>query len=152
MSNVSRHVPHRMPAVISIGCQQGGPERCLVGELKVGLYQALAEHVTSTHCATIDEYALVLRTDGSLDKFGEEGLARLRFAKARRYITLDIQIPESVWKPMNEAQTKQYLAAKVKAAIGACVERLAKDKLVVDAGLLQSEVDLAIKSYLQNDG
>lgn len=137
-----------MASAISIGCQQGGPEPCLIGTLKVGLYQLLAEHVTSTHCAEIDEYALVLRVDGSLDRFGNEGLARLRFAKAQRYITVDIQIPEAVWKPLDVFQTKSYLAKQVKAAIGACVQRLAKDKCHVDASALQSQVDTAVSRYL----
>ena len=121
-----------MHSVISIGCQQGGPEACCIRELKVALYRALGRHVTSTHCLEIDEYALVLRVDGSLSKFGDEGITRLRFARVRRYITLDIQIPEKVWMPMGEAQTKLYLATQVRAAISACVKRLVKDKCSVD--------------------
>jgi hypothetical protein len=133
---------------ISIGCQQGGPEPCLIPSLKVGLYRLLAEHVTNTHCSEIDKYALVLRVDGSLDKFGVEGLARLRFAKSRRYITLDIQVPEEVWKPLDEFQTKSYLAKQVKAAIDACVGRLVKDGCHVNVDALQSEVDAALRKFV----
>lgn len=87
-----------MRTVISIGCEQGGPEGGFVAKLKVPLYQTLSRHVTSTHCSAVDSYALVLRVDGSLATYGEEGNACLRFAKARRYITVDIQIPEHVWR------------------------------------------------------
>ena len=143
-----------MRSVISIGCQLGGPEPCLIGSLKVALYQLLAKHVTSAHCDAIDEYAFVLRVDGSLDQFGDEGLARLRFAKTRRYITLDIQVPESVWKPMNEAQTRLYLAKQVKAAIHACVDRLASEKHAVNEPLLMAQFDAALEEFLvkQNAG
>ena len=120
----------------------------MIGELKVPLYRLLAAHVTSTYCTAIDEYALVLRVDGSLDKFGAEGLARLRFAKARRYITLDIQIPEAVWKPLNEVETRQYLAEKVGAAIAACMDRLAKDRYAVNRRALEGELDAAFVQYL----
>ncbi len=137
-----------MHSVISIGCQIGGPEPCSIGDLKVLLCRLLAAHVTSTHCSAIDEYALVLRVDGSLDKFGSEGLARLRFAKARRYITLDIQIPEAVWKPMSEVETRQYLVKQVGAAIAACIGRLVKDRYTVHRLALQGELDTAFAEYL----
>jgi hypothetical protein len=137
-----------MSAVISIGCQLGGPDTCAISELKVELYRILEKHVTSTYCQDIDEYALVLRVDGSLDKFGAEGLARLRFAKAHRYITLDIQIPETVWKPMNKAQTKLYLAKQIRFAINTCVERLVKDKCVVEERRLKEQIDAALNEYI----
>jgi hypothetical protein len=135
-------------SAISIGCEQGGPEACLIPDLKVSLYRLLSKHVSSTHCAAIDEYALVLRVDGSLAKYGEEGLARLRFAKAGRYITLDIQIPEAAWKPLDKAGTKLYLAKQVQAAVGACVERLARDKYEVNHPRLSAELNAAVSEYL----
>ena len=132
----------------------GGPDQCLIADLKIPLYRALAKHVTSTHCEAIDEYSIVLRVDGSLDKFGEEGLARLRYAKARRYITVDVQIPKTVWQPMDRAQTRVYLADKVKVAIAACVDRLAREKCVVSKKRLQTQIDNALAEYLaaKDDG
>lgn len=139
-----------MDTAISIGCEQGGPEGGFIAKLKVPLYQTLSRHVTSTHCAAIDSYALVLRVDGSLATYGEEGNARLRFARVGRYITVDIQIPERVWRPMTEAQTKLYLAAAVKAALKACTERLSRDKVAVNEVALLREVDAAIADYLSS--
>ncbi|MFZ6769976.1 hypothetical protein ACO0LM_23220 [Undibacterium sp. Di26W] len=133
---------------ISIGAQMGGPEPCLVGELKVPLYHAFAKHVTSTHCAAIDEYAIILRVDGSLDKFGAEGITRLRFEKARRYIKVEIQIPEAVWQPMTKSQTKEYLADQVQSAIAICVQRLNKERSVVAEERLREQVEAAIGEYL----
>lgn len=137
-----------MTPPISIGCQQGGPEGGYFAALKVPLYRCLCKHVTSTHCPAIDEYALVLRIDGSFDKFGEEGIARLRFAKARRSITCDIQVPEAIWRPMTELQTKQYLAHSVKAALAFCATRLRRQRAEVNDTALQLEVDAAIGDFL----
>jgi hypothetical protein len=136
-----------MPSIISIGAQLGGPESCLIRRLKVSLYQTLEKHLTSTHCEAIDEYAIVLRVDGTLDKFGEEGITRLRFAKSNRYITADVQIPESVWQPMNESQTKSYLATQVRAAISIFVARLIKEKYAVAEKFLWPQIDAAIKEF-----
>lgn len=139
---------HYMLPAISIGCQQGGPEPCLIPSSKVSLCKALAKHVTSTHCAEIDEYALVLRVDGTLDKFGEEGLARLKLAKTRRYITVDIQIPEKIWQPMSKDTTANYLAKVIQSAIAACTMRLIKEKYSVDVETLTQEVSAGINEYL----
>jgi hypothetical protein len=136
-----------MSYFITIGCQGGGPETGTVGRSKVDLYHALSRYVTGTHCDSIDEYGLVLRVDGSLDKFGPEGITRLRFAKTQRYITVDIQIPESAWKPIGDAELRQYLGAQVAAAIRVCVARLKKDKCVVDDAALMQEVDAAVREY-----
>lgn len=135
-------------SAISIGCEQGGPEACLIPSLKVALYQSLNKHVTSTHCEAIDEYALVLRVDGSLSKYGDEGLSRLRFAKVRRYITIDIQIPEAIWKPLGEIETKLYLVKQVQAAVSACAERLTKDRYTVNYPRLSAEITAAVGAYL----
>ena len=139
-----------MTPVISIGCQIGGPEPCAIADLKVSLYQALAQHITSTHCPVIDEYAIILRVDGSLDKFGTEGIARLMFSKVRRYIKVEVQIPESVWRPMTDSQTKEYLVRQVKAAISACVARLRKDNCPINEQNLLAEIDTATKAFLAN--
>ena len=134
---------------ISIGCDIGGPEAREVGQLKVPLYKALERHVTSTHCSAIDEYAIVLLVNGSIATFGEEGLTRLRFAKAKRYITIDVQITETAWKSRNSNQLKVYIASQVNAAIKACIARLQKDKYPVAEHLLETEVNAAIEEYLQ---
>jgi hypothetical protein len=105
--------------------------------------------VTSTHCDAIDEYGLVLRVDGSIDTFGEEGISSIRFAKKQRYITLDIQIPESVWRPLEDAQLRRYLGTQVAAAIRTCVARLKKDGFDVDDARLMEEVDAAVRDYTQ---
>jgi hypothetical protein len=105
--------------------------------------------VTGTHCDAIDQYGLVLRVDGSIQTFGPEGISRLRFAKKQRYITLDIQIPESVWRSLGDAELRRYLGAQVDAAIRACVARLKKDGFEVDDTKLMQEVQAAVREYTQ---
>ena len=140
-----------MPSNVSIGCEVGGPEGYEISKLKIPLAQALERHVTSTHCLEIDHYALVLRIDGSLAKFGQEGLARIRLSKANRYISIDIQIPEHVWHPMSHNQFKEYLASQVLAAINACINRLDKEKLVVADSQLIYEVTAAINEFVNEE-
>jgi hypothetical protein len=86
--------------------------------------------------------------DGSLDNFGPEGLTKLRFAKARRYITLDIQVPEPVWQPLSQQQAKEYLVRQVRDALAVCVRRLAKERYSIDEQSLWSEVSAASVKFL----
>ncbi|MDM7948116.1 hypothetical protein [Hydrogenophaga sp.] len=133
---------------ISIGADLGEPEANALADLKIPLFRLLSEWVNSTHCAAIDEYALVLRFDGRFAQFGEEGLARLRLAKARRYVTVDIQIPEAVWKPMNAEDFKSYLSRQVLLALRACVARLQKEKFIVEEQALFAQVGMATQEYI----
>jgi hypothetical protein len=136
-------------SVISLGCDAGGPEAAFIGSLKIPLAHSFAQHVTSSHCPEIDEYALVLRVDGSIAKFGNEGLERLRLYRTRRYIAVDIQIPEAVWQAKTEQELKSYLALQVTAAISACCARLKKEKWAVSERELMAQVQAATHDYLE---
>ena len=140
-----------MPQIIAIGCEGGGPETQAVCAAKVGLAQALERHVTSSHSAVIDRYALVMRIDGSLQRYGAEGLSRLRLSRARRYITVDIQVPESVWRPLAPPALREYIARQAAAAVEACVTRLEREG-AVGREALQGELRSAIAEYLAQPG
>ncbi len=133
---------------ITLGADLGEPEAKPLSNLKISLFQLLSEHVSSTHCDAIDEYALVLRFDGRFAQFGEEGLASLRLAKARRYITVDIQIPEAAWKPMTPEDFKTYLCRQVLLAVKACVARLQREKFEVEEQALFAQIAVATKEYI----
>jgi hypothetical protein len=138
-----------MSSYISIGCECGGPAAQIVGQRKVPLYQALSRAVSSTFCSAIDEYALVIRADGSLARYGAEGVAKLRFAKTKRYITVDLQIPESVWKPLTPSELDAYLANLVVRGLEACIARLEVDGHHVHKESLMAEVQRGVAEYLQ---
>lgn len=138
-----------MPDYITIGCQGGGPETVIIGRSKVHLYHALSQRVTSTHCDAVDEYGLVLRVDGAIQTFGSECITRLRFAKKQRCISIDIQIPQSVWLPLGDTELRQYLGNQVDAAIRICVARLKKDRFEVEDTKLMREVQSAVNDYTQ---
>ncbi len=137
-----------MPPFISIGCECGGPEAKFVAERKTQLFGTLSTSVSSTHCLAVDEYALVLRVDGGHMRYGPEGLHNLRFAKAKRYITVDIQVPEQVWRELSTPALDEYLVAKVEDALQVCVARLKKDGHPVGERALMEEVRQASAEFL----
>jgi len=133
---------------ISIGADLGEPEAKALADLKIPLFRLLSKWVNSTHCSAIDEYALVLRVDGRFAQFGKEGLANLRLAKTRRYVAVDIQIPETVWKPMTAEDFKVYLCSQVLLALRACVARLQKEQFDVEEQALFAQVGMTTQEYL----
>jgi len=133
--------------IISIGAQSGGPKDGGIGKIKVDLYKALRATCTSTYCTAIDEYAPVIRVDGNIRKFGDEGITRLRFGKKHRYITADIQIPESVWTNKTKNEIRDYIADKVRESIVMFIERLKKEKIEIDEQALLCEVDDGIQKF-----
>jgi len=137
--------------IVSIGAQCGGPKDGGIGEIKVDLYKALRDSCTSTYCEAIDQYAPVLRIDGSIQKFGDEDITRLRFAKKQRCISADIQIPESIWQPMSKNQIRDYLASKTREIIELFVARLKKDKLQINEQSLLREIDQGINEFKKID-
>ena len=140
-----------MKDIISIGGQTGGPHDGGIKSIKVDLYKILKKYCESTYCREIDQYAPVLRVDGTITKFGPEGITRLRFSRKKRYITVDIQIPEDVWQPKSKNELKLYLSEKLRDSIEVCVRRLKKDNLDVNETKLFSEIDAAIKEFNQID-
>ena len=91
----------------------------------------------------------MLRVDGSLAKYGREGVANIRFAKSKRYITADLQVPEVAWKPRQPDELKKYLARQVLVALQACIARLTRDGHEVRASALIAEVEHGVAEYLQ---
>ncbi|MCW5558601.1 MAG: hypothetical protein KIT22_12310 [Verrucomicrobiae bacterium] len=137
--------------VISIGAQCGGPEDGGLGDIKVDLYRLFLRHCRSSYCPSVAHYALALRIDGEFQKFGAEGIERIRRSKRDRYIGADIVIPDSVWQGRSRNELRDYLARQVRAALQRCVARLRKDKESVNESQLFEEIDAAIAEFRRID-
>jgi hypothetical protein len=134
--------------VITLGAQCGGPDTGPISKIKIDLWRALQDECRDSFCPAIDEYAIVLRISGELDDFGAESIGRIRRRRPDRYITADIVIPESVWRPLTFDQSKFYLAGRVRAAIVAMADRLTDDREDVDSVALLARVDAGITRFL----
>ena len=137
--------------IISIGCQNGGPEDGGLGDIKVALWRLFIRHCRSTYCSGIAHYALVLRVDGEFQHFGSESIGHIQRNKRDRFIAADIVVPDAVWRGKSPNQLRDYLAKRVREALQMCVARLRKDKEVVDESSFFREVDTAIHEYTTMD-
>jgi len=134
-------------SIISIGGQSGGSKDGGIKKIKVDLYKELGKTCLSTYCEAIEKYAPVLRVDGNIRQFGNEEITRLRFARKQRYITADIQIPESIWSSKTKNEIRDYIAQKVRESIVLFVARLKKEKFEVDEQALFRDIDAGIQNF-----
>lgn len=137
--------------IISIGCQNGGPEDGGLGDIKVDLWRLFSKHCHSTYCPSIAHYALALRIDGEFQQFGGESIDHIRRSKRDRFIGADIVIPDTIWRDKSRNELRDYLASRVREALQICVTRLRKDKETVDETRLFGEIDGAIDKFIQID-
>jgi len=135
--------------MITIGAQCGGPKDGGIGDFKVDLFHLLGQHCADTYCDSVDEFALVLRINGTLDSFGAESIERIRRSKKDRCITVDIVIPMERWQPLTTSKLKKYVAVQVRSAIQMCAARLEKDRENIDSESLLNDADVAIRKFLK---
>lgn len=116
---------------VSLACEAGGPD-VNVQPYILQLRKLLEEYCKDPYSKEVKGFALVLRIDGSLKKYGVEGVDRMRRRKKEGYITADICIPESRWRGVPARDFSRYLCSAVKNALQACVAHLRKQKVEVD--------------------
>ena len=137
--------------MITIGAKAGGPRDGKIGKLKVDLYHLFEKHCDKSYCSAIDEFAPVLRINGPISSFGPEAIERLRRSRQKRYITVDIVIPEERWQTLATPELKEYLAAQIRESLVMCAARLRKDGEDIKDDELFADVDRAISEFLAMD-
>jgi len=133
--------------VITIGAQAGGPRDGRIGKLKVDLYHLFGKYCDNAYCAAIDTFALVLQINGSINSFGPEAIERLRRSRQKRYVTIDIVIPEERWQTLATPELKTYLASQIRESLVMCAARLRKDGEDICDDQLFNDVDRAISEF-----
>ena len=135
---------------ITLGVQAGGIEADDVTESAyMPLRKQLAAHCTASYSPTIEEFAIILRISGSLDRFEGEGVQRLRINRKSAYVTADYVMPEERWNGVALTDIRKYLAAAAVEATRAMGQHLVKLKIAVDSSRLDEDVNQAVAAFLE---
>jgi len=136
-------------AVVTLAEQAGGEE---AGEYTdphvLDLRRLLASQCKGPYAKDVEEFALVLRTDGDVQQFGFEGCQRLRRSFKDRYITVDVGIPKRRWKGVAPKAFRSWLADAVKEGMLCCFHRLERDGVPVDREKFLEDYDLVRARFL----
>ena len=112
------------------------------------LRKLLETHCRGPYSADVDEFSLVLRIDGDIWYWNQEGCDRMRRSKKERYITIDIYVPRSRWEGVTGLEIRKYLAACVEDAFQRMIGKLRKDKVVVNGDALLQDFAIVKEKYL----
>lgn len=134
---------------ITLGVQSGGED---AGEQTephfYPLRKLLQAQCRGPYSPEVDEFSLVLRIDGDIDHWEQEGCDRLRRSKKDRYITVDIYVPRQRWQGVSGVEIRRYLVACVEDAFGRMIAKLRKDKVTVDGDALLRDFAAVKDAYL----
>ncbi len=108
----------------------------------------LQAHCRGPYSAEVDEFSLVVRVDGDIWHWEQEGCDRMRRSKKDRYITIDIYVPRQRWQGVSGDEIRRYLAACVEDAFGRMIAKLKKDKVAVDGDALLRDFAAVKAAYL----
>ena len=112
------------------------------------LRKLLKAHCLGPYSPDVDEFSLVIRVDGDIWHWEQEGCDRMRRRKKDRYITIDIYVPRSRWEGVPGIEIRKYLAACVEDAFQRMIGKLRRDKVVVDGDALLRDFAVAKAQYL----
>lgn len=85
----------------------------------------------------VNEIALVLRIDGSVQSWHKSGVENLKFLRKNSYITADIYVPSAVWLSGSDADIVRFFASAI-----ICSLRLIKNHVKVKN--IDLKIDLLI--------
>lgn len=111
--------------------------------------QLLRNFCPGPYSADVIEFSLVIRVDGDIWHWNQEGCDRMRRSKKERYITIDIYVPRSRWEGVTGLEIRTYLAACVEDAFRKMIAKLQKDKVAVDGDALLRDFAKVKELYLQ---
>ena len=136
------------PTVI-VGVQAGDLPASRATDLHIrSLRNLLQSHCRGPYSIEVEEFSLVIRIDGDIDHWEQEGCDRMRRSKKDRYITIDIYVPRQRWQGVSGDEIRRYLAACVEDAFGRMIAKLKKDKVAVDGDALLRDFAAVKAAYL----
>jgi hypothetical protein len=112
------------------------------------LRQLLEAYCNKTYCKEVDEFAPILRVDGKSWYWEFEGCDKLRLSKKDRYITIDVGMPISRWKGIDEINIRKFLVSNLKYALVLIVNRLKREKYIVNDSELWADFSNVEEEFL----
>jgi len=113
------------------------------------LRKLLEKYCDRSYSGALDEVALVLRIDGSVQAWGQSGVSNTSISKKKRYVTADIFMTEATWQSGGK-EVRAFLASHLREAIELMAEVVQKAKLDFSSDALLADIDAAVVAYLSD--
>lgn len=134
---------------VTVGVQTGDvPSGQATDPHIVAMRNLLQTHCRGPYSPDVDEFSLIIRIDGDIWHWEQEGCDRMRRSKKERYITIDIYVPRKRWEGVSGTEIRRYLAACVEDAFGRMISKLQRDKTPIDGDALLRDFATVQERYL----
>jgi len=134
---------------VTLGVQSGDiPSDDATKPHYMALRKLLKELCRGPYSPEVDEFSLVLRIDGDIWHWEQDGCDRLRRSRKRRYITIDIYVPRQRWEGVSGIEIRRFLAACTEEALRKMIDKLQRDKTPVEGAALLRDFALVKEHYL----
>jgi hypothetical protein len=114
------------------------------------LKQLLYKYCDNIYCKEVDEFAPILRVDGDIAYWNTEGCEKLRLSKRYGYVTIDVYMPRARWEGTDVIDIRKYLINNLKDALKLMVNRLKKEKYIVNDNKLWADFIKVEEEFLLN--
>lgn len=132
---------------ISLGVQAGDVESdSVVNPIYMSLRRLLASKCKGEYGPGFKDIGFVLRIDGKIWYWRKRGHQNLR-VKQDGDVSLDIFMPEEIWKPRDDQQIKAFLAEEVRLGFHAAIERMTAKKIPFNRELLVRDFEDALAEF-----
>lgn len=136
-------------AAVTLGADVGGTDADVAMKPHyMKLRKALERWCTTTYTSELQEFAIILRIDGSVQSWGKRGVDFIRLQKKKGYATADIFVPAALWQAGVVSDIRGYLAEQSIAALVSMLEKVKQAKIPIDAAKLLADANSAVEDFL----
>jgi hypothetical protein len=122
----------------------------VMSPLYMPLRRVLARVCRGPYSKDIIEFAFILRIDGKIWYFKFEGCEKLRMNRSEKYVTIDIGVPEKLWRTFDKTAMANYLVDNIADGLRQMVALICKKKLDIDEEKLYRDFSDASNEYLSS--
>jgi hypothetical protein len=134
---------------VTLGADVGGKDAHeATNNYVLSLRRLLQQKCTGPYGATVKEFALVLRIDGSVQAWGKSGAENAAFRRKNTFATADIFVTVNEWSGRDAAHIRKVLATGVMDAIETLAELAERKKIDIAIDSLRRDVGAAEREFL----
>jgi len=133
--------------MIEFYCQAGCPQSDVAfTDSYARLLRAFAPMEAVQCSSLVDSASIVLRISGDIWKFSGRGCEKLRLQRKKRYVTIDLVVPENVWRQGIEV-IDPFVVQQVTQACTMFSNRLEREDSSFDRVTFDREYTAALDRY-----
>lgn len=134
---------------VTLGADVGGKDaHAATHEIVLSIRHLLRQKCIGPYSATVKEFALVLRIDGSVQAWGKNGAKNVAFQRRNTFATADIFVPINEWSGRDVAHIRKFIVNGVIDAIELLAELAERKKIDIDIDSLRRDVGFAAREFL----